>query len=227
MKTVDEQRKAISGAISRAYGVNVYPVEIGTEFSGKDPREFVKEYSGKPHADVTVQKLGAIALSRTRLHNGDDALASTIADLVDGGISLDRQAAAPRNLEQSMAKHRAKRARENPLPSDLLAKARRDAPTVVRRGGGSAFKKPAPPPPPPPNAARITLGTRVKYRRLDDESEHDVVLGRESKAASPGSPRMIAQSSPLGRALVGATHGTIVSAQLGADTVEIEVLSVG
>jgi hypothetical protein len=222
-KSLDAQRKAISQAISRAYGTAVWPVEISAEYANRDPREYVRDNAGKPHADVTVQKLAALALSRTRLHPGDVALASTIADLVDGGISLDRQAAAPRDLDSAMALHRKKRARENPLPSDLKAKARKDAPTVVRRGGGSAIKVVAP----PKAAQAIASGTRVRYKRLDDDSIHDVVLGKESRAASPGSPRIVATSSPLGRALLGATTGTIVSAQLGADAVEIEVLAVG
>jgi hypothetical protein len=221
-KSLDAQRKAISQAISRAYGIAVWPVEIGTEHAGRDVREFVRTNAGKPHPDVTVSKLAALALSRTRTHSGDEALASTIADLMDGGISLDRQAAAPRDLDVSMTLHRKKRARENPLPSDLKAKARRDAPTVVRRGGGSAIKVVEPPKP----ATKIAAGSRVRYKRLDDDSEHDIVLGKESRAAGPGSPRVVALSSPLGHALFGATTGTIVSPQLGAETVEIEVLAV-
>jgi len=221
-KSLDAQRKAISQAISRAYGVAVWPVEISTEHAGRDVREYVRDNAGRPHPDVTVQKLAALALSRTRTRSGDEALASTIADLIDGGISLDRQAASPRDLDSAMLLHRKKRARENPLPSDLKAKARKDAPTVVRRGGGSAIKVVEPPKP----AAKIAAGSRVRYKRLDDDTLHDVVLGKETRAATPTSPRVIALSSPLGRALFGATTGTIVSAQLGAENVEIEVLGV-
>ena len=80
--------------------------------------------------------------------------------------------------------------------------------------------------PPPKRAERITTGSRVRYKRLDDESIHDVLVGSETRAASPGAPRIVAASSPLGRALAGATIGTIVSAQLGGTLVEIEVLVV-
>jgi len=221
MKTLDEQRKAISQAISRAYDVSLWPQDIGTEHAARDPREFVKANAGRPHADITVAKLAALALSRARLASGDDALASTIADLMDGGISLDRQAAAPRDLDERMSRHRRTRAQKNPLPSDLRAKARRDAPAVIRRGGGSAVKVAAP----VATAARIGQGSRVRYRRLDNDTEHEVVLS--GAAFAPGGERVIPIGSPLARALLGATKGTIVAARLGAENVEIEVLSVG
>jgi hypothetical protein len=222
MKTLDEQRKAISQAISRAYGVSLWPVDIRTEHAGRDPREYVNANAGRPHPDVTVDKLAALALSRARLASGDEALASTIADLIDGGISLDRQAASPRELDTQMARHRRLRAQKNPLPSDLRAKARRDAPAVVRRGGGSAIKVANP----VATTTRIGPGSRVVYRRLDDETEHEVVLS-QSNAPSTPTDRSVPLGSPLGKALLGATKGTIVAARLGSETVEIEVVSVG
>ncbi len=222
MKTLDEQRKAVSQAISRAYGVSLWPVDIATEHAGKDPREYVKANAGRPHADVTVAKLAALALSRSRLASGDEALASTIADLMDGGISLDRQAAAPRDLDAAMAKHRRQRAQKNPLPSDLKAQARKEAPAVIRRGGSSAMKAATP----VVAATRIAAGSRVRYKRLDDDTEHEVVLAKTSAPGAPGD-RALPLGSPLARALLGATKGTIVATRLGAENVELEVVEVG
>ena len=163
MKTVDERRKAISQAISRAYGVSIYPIELSTEYGDHDVREFVKKNAGHPHPDVTVARLGALALSRAARMTGDEALGTSVADLIDGGVSLDRQAAAPRGLDEIIARHRRTRARSNPLPSDLRAQARQSAPTVVRRSGAPAVRRDAPKvasATTTPQAGRIALGSR-------------------------------------------------------------------
>jgi hypothetical protein len=227
-KTVDDFRRAISQAVSRAYGASVYPVEISTEHADRDVRSFILKTAGKPHKDLTVAEVAALSLSRVAKMSGDDALASTIADLIDGGVSLDRQAAAPRNLDDAMARHRKARARSNPLPSDRRIAARADAPRVVKRGGGSALaeKKAPPAPPAPPQHTRVAAGATVKYRRLDDGAVHEVVLGAPSRP-DQRALRVVPMSSPLAQALVGATRGTIASARLGSGTVELEVLEVG
>ena len=222
MKTLDECRKSVSQAISRAYGVSVWPVEISTEFWGRDARDFVKKTAGNPHADLTVAAVAALTLSRAVKVSADEALASVISDLVDGGVSLDRQAAAPRGLAEQMARHRRTRAHSNPLPYDLRAQARQSAPTVVRRSSGEPVVRRAAPA--PVQEARIAAGARVRYRRLDDETEHDAFLG----AAPPGKAeiRALPLGSPVARALLGATKGTVVSVMLGNNSVELEVLEV-
>lgn len=222
VKTVEERRKAMSQAISRAYGVSIWPVEISTEFGDHDVREFVTKNAGHPHPDVTVARLAALALPRAARMTGDEALASSVADLIDGGISLDRQAAAPRGLAELMARHRRARARANPLPSDLRAQARQSAPSVVRRSGAPAVRRVAP----APQADRVAAGSRVKYRRLDDDTDHDVLLGEASTAPPGSAPRPVPIGSPLARALLGATKGTVVSVQLAGKAVELEVVDV-
>jgi hypothetical protein len=200
-------------------------VEIGTEHANLDVRSFVLKTSGKPHADLTVARVAALALTRVAKMSGDDALASTLADLMDGGISLDRQAAAPRNLDEAMARHRKSRAKSNPLPSDKRVAAREGAPRVVKRGGASAVAAPKPPPPPPPEPPRVAEGKTVKYRRLDDGAVHEIVLGSPSRA-DQRALRSVPMSSPLAQALVGATRGTLAAARLGGGIVELEVLDV-
>ncbi|HVW28369.1 MAG TPA: hypothetical protein VHC69_23560 [Polyangiaceae bacterium] len=226
MKTVDDRRKAVSQAISRAYGVSIWPVEISTEFADRDARDFVKKTAGHPHADLSVAMVAALTLSRAAKMPADEALASVLSDLIDGGVSLDRQAAAPRGLGDLMALHRKKRARTNPLPSDLRAKARETAPTVRRRSGESAIKRvPAPAPAPAAAPARlIASGHRVRYR-LDDGSVHDVWLGAAPPSGDEGL-HVVPLGSPVGRALLGATKGTVVPLTLGGRGVELEVLDV-
>ncbi|HEX4334832.1 MAG TPA: GreA/GreB family elongation factor [Polyangiaceae bacterium] len=220
MKTVDDRRKAVSQAISRAYGVSVWPVEISIEHAERDARDYIKKTAGTPHADLTVAAVAALTLFRAAKVPSDEALASVLADLIDGGVSLDRQAAAPRGLGELMALHRKKRARANPLPSDLRAKARETAPTVVRRSGESAIKRVAPPVP----AGRIVAGTRVRYR-LDDDTEHDVWVGNAPASGAQGF-HVVPLGSPVGRALIGATKGTVVPFMLAGKSVELEVLEV-
>lgn len=224
MKTVDDRRKAVSQAISRAYGVSIWPVEISTEFAERDARDFVKKTAGTPHADLTVAMVAALTLSRAAKMPADEALASVLCDLIDGGVSLDRQAAAPRGLVDLMALHRKKRARTNPLPADLRAKARDSAPTVRRRSGESAIKRVPPPAPPPAQAERIVSGNRVRYR-LDDGSLHDVWLGAAPANGDEGL-HVVPLGSPVGRALLGATKGTVVPLMLAGRNVELEVLEV-
>ena len=220
MKTVDDRRKAVSQALSRAYGVSVWPVEISTEHAERDVRDFVKKTAGTPHADLTVAGVAALTLSRAAKMSADEALASVLCDLIDGGVSLDRQAAAPRGLDNLMAVHRKKRARANPLPSDLRAKAREAAPTVRRRSGESAIKRVAPVVP----AGRIASGHRVRYR-LDDDSVHEVWVGVAPAGGDKGL-HVVPLGSPLGRALLGATRGTMVPFMLAGRPVELEVLEV-
>lgn len=220
-KSIDERRKVVSQAISRAYTVAVYPAEIGTDHANLDVRKYIEKVAGHPHKDHTVADVGALALFRAATLPGDDALGTTLADLIDGGVSLDRQAAAHRGLDAIMARHRAKRAKENPLPSDLRAKARAAAPMVIRRGGGSAVK----PPPPPPTFVRVQSGCRVQYRRLDDDSAHDVVIGANN-SGHPKEARVVPSASPLARALIGATKGTVVQVTLGGEPVDLEVVEV-
>jgi transcription elongation GreA/GreB family factor len=222
VKTLDECRKSVSQAISRAYGVSVWPVEISAEFWGRDARDFVKKTAGNPHADLTVAAVGALTLSRAAKVSADEALASVIADLVDGGVSLDRQAAAPRGLADQMARHRRVRARSNPLPYDLRAQARESAPTVVRRSSGAPVVRRAAPVPTP--EARVAAGARVRYKNLADDTEHDAFLG----AAPPDKAdvRALPLGSPVARALLGATKGTVVPVMLGNKSVELEVLEV-
>jgi transcription elongation GreA/GreB family factor len=224
MKTVDDRRKAVSQAISRAYGVSIWPVEISTEFAERDARDFVKKTAGTPHADLTVAMVAALTLSRAAKMPADEALASVLCDLIDGGVSLDRQAAAPRGLGDLMTLHRKKRARANPLPADLRAKARETAPTVRRRSGESAHKRAPPPAPPPVPAERIVSGNRVRYR-LDDGSLHDVWLGAAPANGDQGL-HVVPLGSPVGRALLGATKGTVVPLMLAGRSVELEVLEV-
>jgi transcription elongation GreA/GreB family factor len=226
MKTVDDRRKAVSQAISRAYGVSIWPVEISTEFAERDARDFVKKTAGSPHADLTVAMVAALTLSRAAKMPADEALASVLSDLIDGGVSLDRQAAAPRGLGELMNLHRKKRARANPLPADLRAKARETAPTVRRRSGESAVKR-VPAPATAPAAAPaglIASGHRVRYR-LDDGSVHDVWLGAAPSSGDQGL-HVVPLGSPVGRALLGATKGTVVPLTLGGRGVELEVLDV-
>jgi hypothetical protein len=218
MKTVDDRRKAVSQAISRAYGVSLWPVEISVEHAERDARDFVRKTAGNPHADLTVAAVAALTLFRAGKVPADEALASVLADLIDGGVSLDRQAAAPRGLGDLMTLHRKKRARTNPLPSDLRAKARETAPTVVRRSGESAIKRVAAPVP----AGRIAAGHRVRYR-LDDDSVHDVWVGNAPPSGDKGL-HVVPLGSPLGRALLGATKGTVVPFMLAGRSVELEVL---
>ena len=220
-RSIDDRRKVVSQAISRAYTVSVYPAEIDTERANLDVRKYVEKIAGHPHKDHTVAEVASLALFRAATMPGDDALASTLADLIDGGVSLDRQAAAHRGLDALMARHRATRAKENPLPSDLLAKARAKAPTVIRRGGASAVK----PPPPPPTFVRVQSGCRVQYRRLDDDTAHDVVIGANN-SGHPKESRVVPTASPLARALIGATKGTMVQVTLGGEPVDLEVLEV-
>lgn len=264
MKTLDEARKAIAQALSRAYGVSVWPVEIDTTRTGEDARRFIAKTAGRPHKDLSVFEVGGLAIARADRMSADEALASTLADLMDGGVSLDRQAAAFRGLGELVERHRRTRARANPLPTDLMAKARAQAPSVIRRGGGSAVRaEPKPPAPPPspatppvvarapsparapvksvsrsastttrtpvvvrrdagPKVARVESGSRVTYRRLDDDSEHDVLIGA---ASAPPGVRAIPVGSPLASALLGATTGTVVSATIGGEAVELEVLT--
>jgi hypothetical protein len=220
MKTVDDRRKAVSQAISRAYGISIWPVEISVEHAERDARDFVKKTAGNPHADLTVAAVAALTLFRAGKMSSDEALASVLADLIDGGVSLDRQAAAPRGLGELMTVHRKKRARTNPLPSDLRARARESAPTVVRRSGESAVKRVAPPVP----LGRIAAGHWIRYR-LDDDSIHDVWLGNAPTAGEKG-VHVVPLGSPLGRALLGATKGTVVPFMLAGRAVELEVLEV-
>jgi hypothetical protein len=261
MKTLDEARKAMAQALSRAYGVSVWPVEIDTTRTGEDARRFIAKTAGRPHKDLSVFEVGGLAIARADRMSADEALASTLADLMDGGVSLDRQAAAFRGLGELVERHRRTRARANPLPSDLMAKARAQAPSVIRRGGGSAVRVEAKPPPPPltppvvaraplparapvksvsrsasstartavvvrrdvgPKVARVESGSRVTYRRLDDDSEHRVQIGA---ASAPPGVRAIPVGSPLASALLGATTGTVVSATIGGEAVELEVLT--
>jgi hypothetical protein len=217
--TTDDRRKAVSQAISRAYGVSVWPVEISLEHANTDAREYVRKTAGKPHPDLTVQAVAALTLSRAAKMPADQALASVIADLMDGGVSLDRQAAAPRGLGDLMQLHRKKRARANPLPADQKAKAREAAPTVVRRTGGGVTRRAEPAEVP---AERIVAGYRVTYR-LDDGTVHDVFVG----VAPPGadaSVHVAPLGGPLGRALLGATRGTVVPLMVGGRSAELEVL---
>lgn len=223
MTTGDDRRKAVSQAISRAYGVSVWPVEISLEYADRDARDFIRKTAGHPHADLTVATVAALTLSRAAKMPADEALASVLCDLIDGGVSLDRQAAAPRGLADLMALHRKKRARTNPLPSDLKAKARDAAPTVRRRSGESAIKRVQPAVPVVP-AGRIAAGDRVRYR-LDDGSEHDVWVGTAPSSGGQGL-HVVPLGSPVGRALVGATRGTVVPLMLGGRSVELEVLEV-
>jgi hypothetical protein len=220
-KSIDERRKAISQAVSRAYTVSLWPAEIGTDHAGHDVRPYIDKIAGHPHKDHTVADVAGLALFRAGSQTGDEALGTTLADLIDGGVSLDRQAAAHRGLDAIMARHRAKRAKESPLPSDLRAKARATAPTVIRRGGASAVK----PPPPPVKVVRVQSGCRVQYRRLDDETNHDVVIGH-NPGKHPASSRVVPAASPLARALIGATKGTLVQVVLGGEPVDIEVADV-
>src|SRR5260221_10366065 len=127
MKTLDERRKAVSQAISRAYGISIWPVEISTDLAETDAREYVRKTAGRPHPDLTVAAVAALTLSRAAKMSGDEALASVLCDLIDGGVSVDRQAAAPRGLAELMARHRRTRKRTNPLPADLRAQAREAA----------------------------------------------------------------------------------------------------
>ena len=220
MKTVDDRRKAVSQAISRAYGVSIWPVEISTEHADRDARDFVRKTAGHPHADLTVAAVAALTLSRAAKMPADEALASVLCDLIDGGVSLDRQAAAPRGLNDLMALHRKKRARTNPLPADLRAKARESAPTVVRRSGAPAVKRVEAPAP----AGRIASGCRVRYR-LDDDTVHEVWVGAAPSSGDKGI-QVVPLGSPVGRALIGATKGTIVPLILAGRSVELEVLDV-
>jgi hypothetical protein len=218
MKTVDDRRKAVSQAVARAYGVTLWPVEISVEHAERDARDFVRKTAGQPHADLTVAAVAALTLFRAAKMPSDEALASVLCDLIDGGVSLDRQAAAPRGLNELMALHRKKRARTNPMPADLRAKARESAPTVVRRGGQSAVKRVEAPVP----AGRIASGSRVRYR-LDDGTEHEVWVGSAPASGAKG-VQVVPIGSPVGRALVGATKGTVVPLTLGGRAVELEVL---
>lgn len=220
MKTIEQCQKAVAKAISRAYNVRLYPDEISRDHVGRDPRSFILKHAGMPHADLSVQDVAALALSRAEKMTGDEALASTVADLYDGGISLDRQAAAPRDLDALMSKHRALRALKNPLPVDKKAQVRAKAPGVIRRSGASARR----PPPPPP--LRISVGHHVRYRRLDDDSEHVVSIGATQEKHGTESVRVLPPGSPLAVALRGGTVGTIVTATLGGTPVELEVVEV-
>jgi hypothetical protein len=220
-KSIDERRKAVSQAVSRAYTVSVYAGEIATDHANADVRKYVDKTAGSPHKDHSIADVAALALARAAVSNGDEALGSTLADLIDGGVSLDRQAAAHRGLDAIMARHREKRAKERPLPSDLRARARASAPTVIRRGGASAVKPPAP----PARVTRVAAGCRVQYRRLDDESAHDVVIGANA-GNHPTTARVVPTASPLARALVGATKGTVVQVMLAGEPVDLEVLEV-
>jgi len=226
MKTVDDRRKAVSQAVSRAYGVSLWPVEISTEYADRDARDFVKKTAGHPHADLTVAMVAALTLSRAAKMPADEALASVLCDLIDGGVSLDRQAAAPRGLADMMALHRKKRARTNPLPADLRAKARDASPTVRRRSGESAIKRvPAvTAPATAESSGRIASGYRVRYR-LDDGTIHDVWVGT-APATGARDLHVVPLGSPVGRALLGATKGTVVPLMLGGRNVELEVLDV-
>jgi hypothetical protein len=223
LKTVEQCQKAIAQAVARAYDVRMSPVEISKEHAGRDPRSFIKETAGRPHRDLGVAQVAALAVSRAEKMNGDAALASTIADLMDGGVILDRQAASPRDLEALMAQHRAQRAKKNPLPSDLRAKAREKAPLVIRRSSGTEIKKRSA----ESLIVRVAIGCRVLYRRLDDGSEHDVVIGTPLRGVdTDATTRVLPAGSPLAQALFGATKGTIVPVTLGTRSVELEVLEV-
>jgi hypothetical protein len=217
----DDRRKAVSQAISRAYGVSIWPVEISLEHASVDAREFVRKTAGKPHADLTVQNVAALTLSRAAKMPADQALASVLADLIDGGVSLDRQAAAPRGLQDLMQLHRKKRARTNPLPADQKAKARDAAPTVVRRSGGAVTRRAEPAEVP---VERIVPGCRVTYR-LDDGTTHDVFVGNAPEGSDP-SVHVAPLGSPVGRALLGGTKGTVVPVMVGGRSAELEVLKV-
>ncbi len=211
----------MSLAIARAYSVAIRPGEIGAEFATRDVRDYVSKTAGRPHPDLSVAKVAALTLSRAARVTGDEALASVVADLIDGGISLDRQAAAPRGLADPMARHRATRARDNPLDSDLKARARRDAPSVIRRSGEDAARKTAAP---PPSAARAAAGSRVRYRHIDDGTEHEVFVG--APAGPAGEIRIVPMGSPVAKALLGTTRGTILSLSVGGRAIEIEVVAV-
>jgi transcription elongation GreA/GreB family factor len=221
-KTIEQCQKAISHAVSRAYDVSLPPYDISREHITRDVRSFISKHAGRPHTDLKIADVAALALSRAERRSGDEALASTIADLIDGGISLERTALSPRNLEDHMSRHRAERARTNPLPADEKVKARAGAPRVIRRGGGSAIavKKP------PPRAVTVSVGSRVRYLRLDDETEHDVTLATPKPGEPRGPSRKIPPGSPLGLALRGATQGSVVSFNLAGTPVEIEILSI-
>jgi hypothetical protein len=221
-KTIEQCQKAISQAVSRAYDVRLDPEEIPTTHIARDVRAFVAKTAGKPHPDLKIVDVAALALSRAEKSRGDEALAATIADLIDGGIGLERRALAPRNLDELMTRHRAERARTNPLPGDLKLKAREGAPRVIRRSGQSAFRAPEP----PKKEVRISVGSRVCYRRLDDGTEHVVVVGTPKPGDSDDSVRKVPPGSPLGLAMRGATTGTIISVILAGNPVELEIIAV-
>jgi transcription elongation GreA/GreB family factor len=65
----------------------------------------------------------------------------------------------------------------------------------------------------------------VKYRNLDDESEHEVLIGA-AEAGSDPKVRALPLGSPVARALLGATKGTVVSATVAGAAIEIEVVDV-
>lgn len=221
-KTLEQSQKAIAQAVTRAYDVRLLPSEISADHFARDPRSFILKTAGRPHVDLGVAQVAALAISRASKFNADEALASTIADLMDGGVSLDRQAAAPRNLDALMARHRADRAKKNPLPSDLTEKKRAAAPRVIKRSGGSAVRTGAH----PNSTPRVAVGARVRYRRLDDNTEHHIAIGNPSGGVVDTSARSIPSGSPLALALIGATTGTIVPVQLGTRSVELEILEV-
>jgi transcription elongation GreA/GreB family factor len=220
MKTLDQSRKAIAKATAKAYDTPLSADDVSEEHALRDVRSFILKTAGRPHRDLAIRDVAALALSRADRMNAEEALASTVADLIDGGVSLDRLARAPRNLDAQMARHRATRARKNPLPADLRAKARAEAPRVIRRSGESVVRRPKP----VAREATASVGSRVKYRRLDDGTEHEVSIGGPPESA--GSLRVIPASSPLALALRGATKGTVLSATLGGRAVELEVVDV-
>jgi hypothetical protein len=220
MKTLEQIRKAMAKAASKAYDTPIGEDEVSAEHATRDVRSYVTKTAGRPHKDLTVREVAALALSRVERTNAEDALASTVADLIDGGVSLDRQARVPRYLEAAMARHRSNRAKKNPLPADLRAKARAGAPRVIRRSGESVVRKPKV----EPRAAVASVGSRVTYRRLDDQTLHEVSIGEAR--SGPSAAKVIPVSSPLALALRGATRGTVLSVMLGGRAVELEVVEV-
>jgi hypothetical protein len=223
VKTIEQCQKATSQAISRAFDVRIPPDDIDTRHAGRDVRPYIAERAGKPHADLRIADIAALTLSRAATQSGDEALASTLADLIDGGIGIERRALAPRGLDERMNQHRKVRAQKAPLPADLKVKARGDAPRVIRRSGASAVRAPVK----VPEAPRVSVGSLVHYRRFDDDSEHRVLIGGPPAGQTlPVTTRSIPSGSPLALALRGGTQGTIVSVILAGVPVELEILSV-
>jgi hypothetical protein len=141
MKTVDDRRKAVSQAISRAYGVSIWPVEISTEHAERDARDFVRKTAGHPHADLTVAAVAALTPRARRRCPPTKRCVRPVRS--------DRRRREPRSpgrgsprLNDPMALHRKKRAHESSRRISAKARIGPHRRTALRRAGRQRVEAP-------------------------------------------------------------------------------------